>query len=156
MNDLQRVKKVINWLIFDEFAENETEIAQKLGYTKSSFSQIINGKVPLSERFIDKLCESDKNINKVWIMEGKGKMLKTLEKKNQSIIGDNNIQTSNSNIDARQYYSDSPDILKAQIDDKDKLLHEKDERLREKDVRLREKDEYIQELKETIKELKNK
>ncbi|MDR0385237.1 MAG: XRE family transcriptional regulator [Prevotellaceae bacterium] len=73
----QRIKKVINWLIFNEFAENETEIAMKLGYKKSSLSQIINGKVPLSNRFIDKLCDADKNINKIWITAGTGEMFKT-------------------------------------------------------------------------------
>jgi hypothetical protein len=52
MTETQRVKKVINWLVFMEYAENERELAEKLGYTKSSFSQIVNGKVPLSERFV--------------------------------------------------------------------------------------------------------
>lgn len=52
MTETQRVKKVINWLVFMEYAENERELAEKLGYTKSSFSQIVNGKVPL----IGKIC----------------------------------------------------------------------------------------------------
>ncbi len=76
MTDLKRVKKVINWLIFQDFAENEKGVADIIGYTKSSFSQIINGKVPLSERFIDKLASIDENINKVWIKTGVGEMLK--------------------------------------------------------------------------------
>jgi len=80
MTDLKRIKKVINWLIFSEYAENEARIAQKLGYTKSSFSQIINGKVPISDKFIDKLCEADKNMNKVWIISGEGEMLKNYQK----------------------------------------------------------------------------
>ena len=63
MTETQRVKKVINWLVFMEYAENERELAEKLGYTKSSFSQIVNGKVPLSERFVQKLASVDKNIN---------------------------------------------------------------------------------------------
>lgn len=74
MSELQRVRKVINWLIFTEFAENEKEVAEKIGYTKSSFSQIINGKVPLSTKFIDKLCAADKNVNKVWILRGEEEM----------------------------------------------------------------------------------
>ena len=76
MTDLKRVKKVINWHIFQDFAENEKGVADIIGYTKSSFSQIINGKVPLSERFIDKLASIDENINKVWIKTGVGEMLK--------------------------------------------------------------------------------
>lgn len=79
MSTIQRIKKVVNWLIYTEFAENERDLAEKLGYTKSSFSQIINGKVPLSEKFVKKLCSVDKNINEVWISVGKGVMLKNDE-----------------------------------------------------------------------------
>lgn len=79
MTETQRVKKVINWLVFMEYAENERELAEKLGYTKSSFSQIVNGKVPLSERFVQKLASVDRNINEVWIMTGEGNMLNSEE-----------------------------------------------------------------------------
>ncbi len=79
MSDIQRVRKVLNWLIFSEYAENDTVLASKLGYTKSSFSQIVNGKVPLSEKFINTLCQCDENINKVWILTGEGEFLKTNE-----------------------------------------------------------------------------
>jgi transcriptional regulator with XRE-family HTH domain len=88
--------------------------------------------------------------------------LDTQENQRNNIAkGENNIvasgnSTINAHNDNRQYYSDSPDVLRAQVEEKDRLLKEKDERLREKDERLREKDEYILELKETIKELKNK
>lgn len=62
-----------------EYAENERELAEKLGYRKSSFSQIVNGKVPLSERFVQKLASVDRNINEVWIMTGEGNMLNSVE-----------------------------------------------------------------------------
>lgn len=62
-----------------EYAENERELAEKLGYTKSSFSQIVNGKVPLSERFVQKLASVDKNIDEVWILTGEGNMLNSSE-----------------------------------------------------------------------------
>lgn len=79
MTEIQRVKKVIHWLVYMEYAENERELAEKLGYTKSSFSQIVNGKVPLSERFVQKLASVDENINEVWIMTGEGNMLNSVE-----------------------------------------------------------------------------
>jgi phage repressor protein C with HTH and peptisase S24 domain len=75
MFDLQRIRKLVNWYIFQEYGKNDAEIAKKLGYTKSSFSQILRGKVPVSKIFVDKLCSLDPNINKVWI-SGKGAMLK--------------------------------------------------------------------------------
>ena len=49
-------------------------MADLLGYTKSSFSQIMNGRVPLSEKFVSKLCQLDQNINEVWILTGEGDM----------------------------------------------------------------------------------
>jgi len=75
MSDLKRIRKVLNWLIFSDYASNDNDLAIKLGYTKSSFSQIINGKVPLSDKFIDRLCALDYNINKVWIKTGKGEII---------------------------------------------------------------------------------
>lgn len=75
MTDLQRVDKLLKWLIFEGFASNNMEIALKLGYTKSAFSQIINGKVSMSEKFIDKLVSVNSNINKLWITSGSGSML---------------------------------------------------------------------------------
>jgi phage repressor protein C with HTH and peptisase S24 domain len=75
MTDLERIDKLLKWLVFDGFAANNMEIAEKLGYTKSSFSQIIHGKVPLSDKFIDKLASVNQNINKLWIISGTGSML---------------------------------------------------------------------------------
>lgn len=80
MTKIERVKRVCKYLIYKDFAGNDTELAVLLGYTKSSFSQIINEKVPLSEKFIDKLCSVDININKVWIDNGYENMLKDQSK----------------------------------------------------------------------------
>ena len=74
MEHLRRLKKVINWLIFKEIAENERALAETLGYTKSSFSQIATGKVPLSEKFMKRICSLDENINFVWLQSGEGEM----------------------------------------------------------------------------------
>lgn len=74
MTDLQRVRKTINWLIFIGFAENEREVAEKLGYKKASLSQILNGHTPLSEKFVKNLCSADENLNEVWILTGEGNM----------------------------------------------------------------------------------
>ena len=74
MSDTKRMRKVINWLIYKEIAGSERELSEILGYTKSSFSQIVNGRVPLSDKFVGKLCSLDNNINKVWVLKGEGKM----------------------------------------------------------------------------------
>jgi hypothetical protein len=82
MTELKRLKKTINWLIFSEFAENEALLSKKLGYKKSSFSQIMNGKVPLSDKFLNKIEKLDPNINKIWIKTGDGEMFKSEIKEN--------------------------------------------------------------------------
>lgn len=61
------------------------------------------------------------------------------------VVGNDN----NGNIDNRQYYSDSPDVLKAQID----LL---DERIKEKDAQIKEKDAQIKELLGIVSKLSEK
>lgn len=82
MNEIQRIRKAINWLLFKGVAENDRELAEKLDYTKSSFSQIVNGRVPLSEKFVKKLCRLDENINEVWILTGEGEMFKSEKESN--------------------------------------------------------------------------
>ena len=74
MEAQKRVKKVVNWLIFKEIADSERALADALGYTKSSFSQITTGRVPISEKFLKKLCALDENINFVWVQTGEGDM----------------------------------------------------------------------------------
>lgn len=104
MDTVKRVRKAINWLIYQEAAENERALAERLGYTKSSFSQIVNGKVPLSDKFVKNLCSLDENLNSVWISTGEGDMFigdclnsETTGDGNH-IVGDNN-NWSNVNTD---------------------------------------------------------
>ncbi len=143
MTDLERVIKIVDWLIFEKVVKSRRELAEVLGYTESSMSQILNGKVTLSERFIKKLSTIDDRINEDWIRHESGNMLKTTQViTNESgvlINGDN----TNSPIDNRHYYSDSPDVLRAQIE----LL---DERIKEKDAQIKEKDAQIKSLLDII------
>lgn len=143
MTDLERVIKIVDWLIFEKVVKSRRELAEVLGYTESSMSQILNGKVTLSERFIKKLSTIDDRINEDWIRHESGNMLKTTQViTNESgvlINGDN----TNSPIDNRHYYSDSPDVLRAQIE----IL---DERIKEKDAQIKEKDAQIKSLLDII------
>lgn len=72
----ERIKAVVKWLIGQQLGKNQEDIGKLLGYTnKSSFSQVINGKVPLPTDFIERLCSLDPDINNVWIETGEGKMI---------------------------------------------------------------------------------
>ena len=79
MSDLQRLIKVIDWLVFERTVKNRRDLAVKIGYTESSLSQIINKKVPLSDKFIKKLVIIDKRLNPDWILTGEGSMIKNEE-----------------------------------------------------------------------------
>lgn len=78
---LERVNNLIDWLIFEKIIRNRRDLADKIGYTESSLSQITNGKVELSFRFIKNLAKIDSRINIEWIETGKGLMLFTKESK---------------------------------------------------------------------------
>ena len=60
------------------------------------------------------------------------------------IQGQNHL--NNSPIDNRHYYSDSPDVLKAQIELLDERIKEKDAQIKEKDAQIKEKDAQIKQL----------
>ena len=83
----------------------------------------------------DKLARISKqypDLDIVWLLTGEGEMLR--KSSAQNVSGNNsgvmiNGENNNSPIDNRQYYSDSPDVLKAQIE----LL---DERIKEKDAQI--------------------
>ena len=67
MTDLQKVKISISILIALGVAKSQKEIGAKLGYeSESAFSQIINGKVSINDRFIKKLRNLHKEVDNFW------------------------------------------------------------------------------------------
>ena len=92
------------------------------------------------------MCFPD--LNTGWLLTGNGDML--VEKRSSIsntsgivIDGQNRIENSSIHQDNRHYYSDSPDVLRAQID----LL---EERIKEKDAQIKEKDAQIKQLLDII------
>ena len=111
----------------------EKECGLSTGYIKNMRKSVSPDKL---QSIVQKFPE----LNPGWLMAGEGNMLKS----NVNVSGDNsgvvvNGNNSNSPIDNRHYYSDSPDVLKAQIE----LL---DERIKEKDAQIKEKDAQIKQL----------
>lgn len=76
MPDIERIKEAFKWLKFQGYAASDKDIADTLGYTKSSFSQIMNEKVPLSEKFINKVSIAYPVLDANWLQTGEGSMLK--------------------------------------------------------------------------------
>ena len=111
----------------------EKECGLSTGYIKNMRKSVSPDKL---QSIVQKFPE----LNPGWLMAGEGNMLKS----NVNVSGDNsgvvvNGNNNNSPIDNRHYYSDSPDVLKAQIE----LL---DERIKEKDAQIKEKDAQIKQL----------
>ena len=133
------------------------------GITKAEFerrSQLSNGyinniKGSVGTEKIENILKAFPDLNREWLMSGTGQMKKSIPNIIQQ--GDNNINNSgiikNSTIDNRSYYSDSPDVLRAEIDKLDRIISEKEERIKEKDAQIKEKDAQIKEKDAQIKTL---
>lgn len=128
MTGLERVKKVIEWLIFDHKVKSRRELAKKMGYTESSLSQILNEKVALSDRFINKLATVDYAINVDWLRTGEGNMLKN-EALSATGLNHYSVKENDAN------YGEDAQIwaLKQEVDHLTCLLLEKDKQLAEKE-----------------------
>ncbi len=125
----------------------EKECGLSTGYIKNMRKSVSPDKL---QSIVQKFPE----LNPGWLMAGEGNMLKS----NVNVSGDNsgvvvNGNNSNSPIDNRHYYSDSPDVLKAQIELLDERIKEKDAQIKEKDAQIKEKDAQIKEKDAQIKQL---
>lgn len=72
---LENLKKVTGWLILQGRAGSQRELAAKMGYNASAFSQILNGHVPVSDKFLNRLAAFEPKINSNWLRTGVGDML---------------------------------------------------------------------------------
>ncbi|NDP26425.1 MAG: helix-turn-helix transcriptional regulator [Flavobacterium sp.] len=90
MTELQRIKIAVKTLISLGIAKNQEEIGLLMGYkNKSSFSQVLNGKVPLPADFVNRLCKLDRRLVKMWIVNEIGNVLRNEEDSKQVYIENN-------------------------------------------------------------------
>ena len=126
----------------------QVELAQFLDITESAVSNAVRGKSNFSEEKLIKLLQNDK-----------GWDVSMFERPAQS-VGDNNSGVvingggNHGNIDNRHFYSDSPDVLRAQVELLEERIQEKEERLKEKDAQIKEKDAQIKQLLDIIQGMK--
>lgn len=126
MNDFQRFIEV-NGLL-------KKDLAEFLGVSGAFITQICNGKRTLPESKLALIKANSKGWDVSMLNE---QAINNVS--NSVIVRGNNIHS----IDNRHYYSDSPDVLRAQID----IL---DERIKEKDAQIKEKDAQIKQLLEIL------
>ena len=117
--DIQRLKRAVNYLIYKEVAETESDLAKRLNCTKSYFSQVMNGKAKISDNFVERLCSLDRDLNKVYITTGEGELLTS-----QTIDGDNNTQVRGDGNKVTTHSSSSLDKALDEIGEMRKALTE--------------------------------
>ena len=122
--DLRTFRKVNNL--------EQKDVANYLGVSRQQISQIENGRSDLTKENLRKIISNPYGWDTSMLPKD------PMPQINGIVVGGNAVGSSISQ-DNRQYYSDSPDVLRAQID----LL---DERLKEKDAQIKEKDAQIKQL----------
>ncbi|MDO4462307.1 MAG: helix-turn-helix transcriptional regulator [Bacteroidia bacterium] len=76
MNELDRLKEVVAYLIESRQARTKKDLAHILGYKEVYMSQLINGKTKITQKFLSRLTAYFSNINSDWVMTGQGEMLR--------------------------------------------------------------------------------
>lgn len=102
MNATDRYKMVIRYLIGRQIAPSQKELGKELGYNnESTFSQIINGRIPAPKKFKAKLKEIEPSLNIEWLETGKGNMLinGVAGNNNTSVAGNNNTVNESATIE---------------------------------------------------------
>ena len=126
----------------------QKDLALYLKVSPVFLSQIENGKRKMPEDILHQLI--DNNCGWDTSMLTDDGVAVSMRDNSGVIMGSHN---SHNNIDNRHYYSDSPDVLKAQIDLLDERIKEKDAQIKEKDAQIKEKDAQIKEKDAQIRQL---
>lgn len=115
----------------------KVDFCEKTGISYSN----IKGKAQQSElggEQIAKILEVFSELSPDWLLLGRGEILRNPANVNsgngQQVIADHNSGTINA--DNRQYYSDSPDVLRREIEILGEWIKEKDGQIKEKDGQI--------------------
>ena len=133
---------------FQKFIEEnrikKKDIATFLGVSNAFITQLCDGSKPLPPAKLALIKANDRGWN-TSMFEHPNQV--NVGRDASGVIVNGNNFHSPIHQDNRQYYSDSPDVLRATID----LL---DERIKEKDAQIKEKDAQIKQLLDIVQGLK--
>lgn len=118
----------------------QSEVAEYLGVSRAQVSMIERGKSRLTNENLRKLIANQFG----WDIS---MLPRDPLAASSGVVFNGANEMHNSTIDNRHYYSESPDILRAQID----IL---EERIKEKDAQIKEKDAQIKQLLDIIQGMK--
>ncbi|MBQ9660733.1 MAG: helix-turn-helix transcriptional regulator [Bacteroidales bacterium] len=143
---LKQFLEKVNIMDLKEFRKanglTQAQLGEFLGMKKSFISKIENGKEKLPPLKFRKLLDNDQGWD-VSMLTEEGHQMNIGGNASGVIVNGNNVHSP---IDNRQYYSDSPDVLRATIDLLDERIKEKDAQIKEKDAQIKEKDAQISRL----------
>lgn len=111
---------------------SKAEFSRMIGVSQAYVTSIRGS---MSPDKIQRIAMVFPELNIEWLMTGKGNMLQSVSGNGVVINGDNRM--NNATIDNRHYYSDSPDVLRAQIDVLEERIKEKDAQIKEKDAQIK-------------------
>lgn len=156
MADNTKLKKLVKWLIGQGVVSNQKELAKKLGYGKSSFSLIVNEKLPMSGKFVNRLCEVDRRINRKWVVSGEGEMVLERKETQEKEFFNLSVTTEDCSKDKGKQI----DALLSSITEKDKKIEEQEmlvsilfEKLKEMKTRQAHLEEVINKLSKDKKDI---
>ncbi len=99
------LRKVVIYLMEQGKAGSQRELAATLGYNPSAFSQILNGRVPVSEKFLGRLSALDPRINLDWVRHNTGEMLLPVDPVVEArMVSDDDLEYLSANSKGCKFY----------------------------------------------------
>lgn len=72
---LARLAQMIDWMLYHNVVASRRDLALRMNYTESTLSCVVNGKQPISPKFLTALASVDRRLNVDWIESGDGDMI---------------------------------------------------------------------------------
>lgn len=72
---LSRLSEMIDWMLFENVVSSRRDLAKQMNYTESTLSCVVNGKQPISPKFLTALSQIDPRLNVEWVETGEGEMI---------------------------------------------------------------------------------
>ena len=98
------LKKIVKWLVMQGKASSQRELALQMGYNPSAFSQILNGHVPVSEKFLSRLAAFEPMVNLDWVRTGRGDMLVAPRMEAVPTVEDDDMEFCSENTHGVKFY----------------------------------------------------
>lgn len=70
-----RLGDMVDWLLYHNVVASRRDLAKRMQYQESTLSLVINGKQPISPKFLSALAGVDNRLNVEWIDNGVGEMV---------------------------------------------------------------------------------